>query len=386
MSSSSESIGTHGNSPAVVTSDAGTPFSHTVRTTFSSTLRLLTFGILLAGLSAGCEAGQDGPAGPKPLDRGTFYVEIQETLEGEKCEPNISQILITKKMLLHGFRRVTERDKARYSITGKLNCTFHKQLTFDFQETSQHLEWQYRAAAEVSVRDEELTKKLKAEGKDPDVESSVAFVDIPELINGRIEKESAKKDIRRYAGTILADRIVGETFLTDVPVQELIRALGNTLEERTFNKVQAELVALGGRAVPYLLTGMVDERPVVLPGEYSGLEEWNKKELKFYHIADAALVEIFERESGIRLDSSEDYIKRVNIAWLWLWEDIQGIPKDFRTRPGDRANTVPAATGQTPEAKSKPEATPKSGTIPAGGEPSKKPASESKPASQPKGG
>lgn len=317
---------------------------------FPALVTCLLCGLFVTAAVVGCESERGANASPKlePLDRGTVYISIEETLEGEKCDPNISQILITKKMLHHGFDLVDTKEKARYVVEGKLVCTFHKQLTFDFQETSQHLEWQYRAEAEITVRDQKKAKELAEQGKDSDSEEALAFVDIPELINGRIDKEAAKKDIRRYAGTILADRIMDDTFLANEDVIGLVRALGNPLEKRTFNQIHEALVKRGAEAVPYLLGAMIDERPVVLEGTYPGLEEYNKDKLLYIHIADMALCDIFDRASGIKLDSSEEYLKRVFIAWLWEWEDVQKIDERFRTRPGDRATAVPAAVGKTP--------------------------------------
>lgn len=315
---------------------------------FPALATCLLCGLFVTAAVVGCDpSGAKAPT-LEPLDRGTVYISIEETLDGEKCDPNISQVLITKKLLLHGFDLVDSKEKARYVIDGKLVCTFHKQLTFDFQDTSQHLEWQYRAEAEVTVRDQKKAKELAEQGKDPDSEEALAFVDIPELINGRIEKDSAKKDIRRYAGTILADRIVNETFLANKEVIELIRALGNPLEKRTFNQIHEALVKRGTESVPYLLAAMIDDRPVVLEGTYPGLEDYNKDKLLYIHIADLALCDILNVASGIELDSTEEYLKRVYVGMLWDWEDIQKIDHKFRTRPGDRATAVPAAVGKTP--------------------------------------
>ncbi|MEM7263789.1 MAG: hypothetical protein AAF488_17505 [Planctomycetota bacterium] len=304
---------------------------------------LLAALVVTSAVTMGC-TGQDGAqAGAKAsgsknkLDRGTFYVSIEETLEGEKVDGNIANVLFTKQMLLHGFQLVGDAAKAQYKIVGKIEYAYHKQVTFDYGGTSQHLEHQYKALAEITLTDTKAPK---------DSDKGEEFFDVPEpgMINGRTEKDDAKRDIRRYAATKLSKRIVQGKLLAQEHLKKLEFALGDPFETRTFNQVVESYVKAGREAVPYLLGLVLDDRPVKLKGSYPGLTEENKSDLAYFHIADLALRDILNRDSALALDSSEEYYKRVITGWFWAWEEEQGIPKKFQTLPDHKKKKVPAPT------------------------------------------
>ncbi len=287
---------------------------------------------------AGVSPGKSVPkVTPKVLDRGTFYVEVKEVMDGESTTDHIAEFLFIKQMLLHGFTPVSTPEQARYTIKGEIECKYHKQVTFDFGGQSQHLEHQYKAFAQVT-----LTDNKAEEGS----EESEEYFDVPEpgMINGRTEKDDAKRDIRRYAATKLSERLVAGKMLLNAEVKQLEYALGDPFEERTFNDVIGSYVEIGHRAVPYLLSLILDDRPVKLKGDYPGLTGETAQELRYYHIADRALGDILLRDSALQLDSSEDYYKKVITGWFWAWEDEQGIPKEYQTSPKLREKTVPAPT------------------------------------------
>ncbi|MEE8143091.1 MAG: hypothetical protein V3T77_08325 [Planctomycetota bacterium] len=304
---------------------------------------LLVFLFVIPFFTMTCTVADSSPPF-RPLDRGTFSISIVEVMEGHVTEQNIAQQLITRLMIQHGFHLAKKPEEARYRIEGTLDCTFHKKLNFEYEEQKVHLEHQYKADFRCILSDRgEDPDRRKGEGTAKPV---VEEFHIPELINGRIDQRDAKRDIRRRAGTIMAQRLVSERLLGEPKIKGLIDALGDAYDPRTFNQVVEELTARGAEAIPYLLDTLRDERPVRLSGEYPDLKEWNKDSLRYYHIADLALSEILGRTSGLAIDSSEEYRLRVSLAWTWAWEDLQGIPQVHRTQPERRKRTVPATAAQ----------------------------------------
>ena len=306
---------------------------------------LLIPGFLLA---TGCALlwscmGDPGVAAPKGrIERGTFHVSIQERLEDRKTQEltptdvNVAEVLITRKLVHHGFKLVDDPAKARYLIQGQLDANFHKELNFEFEGQKTLLEHQYKVVFSCSVKD---TQK-------PD--AAPERFDIPEMINGRNKDIDARLDIRRRPATIVAQRMVQGKTLGRKGILESMRQLGYVQSEKTFNDVMKELVAHGHDAVPYMIEMLYDERPVRLPGEFPGLEEWNKDSLRYYHIADRVLTEILNRDSAVALDSSDIYMRKVRVGWTWVWEEEQGIPKEFREREEDRKSSVKAGTEPDP--------------------------------------
>ncbi|MCA8959032.1 MAG: hypothetical protein KDC38_00905 [Planctomycetes bacterium] len=297
--------------------------------------------LLVASLAVlGCTDanGRAAAGATPPLERGKFYIELTENLEGRVPEDEIAEFLITKQLLLHGFHRVDKKEEARFVITGSLEYTYHKELTFDYGGTSQHLEHQFKALAELTLTDTQAAA---------DSELRDEWFDFPEpgLINGRTDRKDARRDIRRLAATKLSERIVNGKILQNKACRDLEYALGDPFSDRTFNDVISSYVKLGRPAVPYLLMLLLDDRPVRLSGEYPGSKKEGAEPVLYYHIADKALGEILMRESGLDLESTETYLKRVITGWYWAWEDAQGIPKEFRTLPEKRADKVPAPVG-----------------------------------------
>ena len=82
---------------------------------------------VLVGVSCTSEAHSSG-AEPKPLKRGTFFVAIEEKLDGEKPADEIAAHLIKMRMLLHGFQLAPDAASARYLIDGTIDYEFHQEL------------------------------------------------------------------------------------------------------------------------------------------------------------------------------------------------------------------------------------------------------------------
>lgn len=309
-------------------------------------LRALLLVTLLAGVACSAVAcvRTDARAVDKAIDRGTFFVDITETmqekdaLEAVPTDRNIAQELITRKMLLHGFHLVDSKEKARYVVEGTLKCKWNQLLTFKFREREEILEYQYEAEFLCSLTD----TTVKDDGDDPAKSMRVERVDIPFQKNGRQKDELAKIDIRRLVGTTVAEKVVGGRLLGNKDFAKLRDALGDIYEERTFNQVVTEMAGMGYASIPYLLDMLTDDRPVKISGTYTDLEDWNKDSFRYFHIADLALEEQLQRHSGLALDSSEDYRLRVRLAWTWAWEDLQKIPDKYREDASKRKGSVKA--------------------------------------------
>ena len=140
----------------------------------------------------------------KPFDRGTFFVDVTETmqekdsLEAVPTERNIAKELITRKLLLHGLHVAESKEKARYVIAGALKCKWNQLLTFKFQEREEILEYQYEAEFLCSITDTTVSAET---GGDPSKSMRLERVDIPFQKNGRMKDNLAKIDIRRLLGT-----------------------------------------------------------------------------------------------------------------------------------------------------------------------------------------
>ncbi|MEC9476875.1 MAG: hypothetical protein VX764_07565 [Planctomycetota bacterium] len=278
----------------------------------------------------------DAPKEPAPtnqvqaLMRGTAHVEVNEMLDGAATDFNITQLLLQRSLSMHGFQLVN-RDQADYVIEGTMTCDYFQDLTFDFQGQEQHLEHQYHG---------KFAGHLISKSSGGEVVQDLSF---PEpLMNGRTQMELAQRDIRRRSATIVAENLLRGEILGDPEVRGLLDALTDPLDGRFYNQIQDELVQFGARAVPHLLEALRDERDVSLEGTYPGFPELVKGELKVYHIADLALRDLLDRDSGLDPLSSEEYLLRIRTGWQWLWEDFQKIPDELRVKTEQRANKTPA--------------------------------------------
>ncbi|MFQ5653226.1 MAG: hypothetical protein ACE5GW_00670 [Planctomycetota bacterium] len=309
-------------------------------------LALAPLLLLLLG-ARGCES--ERPEAPrKPLDRGTFFVAITETLEGEPTEVNIAEHLITRTLLGHGLTPAPRRENARYLLEGTLTCAYHKELTFEFGDMKQLLEHQYKALFECSLTDTRPGAAAgESSGEHTSGEPDVEVLDFPEpLINGRTDRKLARRDIRRRAATNICERMMNGRLLGRPEIKGLLDALGDPLDPRTFNDIAGRLAAIGIPAVPYLLDALRDDRPVRMKGDYAGLEERNLDAMRYYHVADLALGEILRRSSGLAIDSTEEMHLRVITGWTWAWEDLEGIPEVYRVYPEQRKSSVPAPVAE----------------------------------------
>lgn len=303
-------------------------------------LRILVLGILVlggAGLLTSCVKPSGGGGGPA-LERGTFYVSIEETLEGQATDPNIAELLVVRRLIQHGFQQASSEADARFVITGKVTCTYLQETRFEFEGQGVTLEHQFEGQLDCKLVD----KKTPAPSGSEDRFRTERFSFPEPLVNGRNRIEDAERDIRRRVATILSSNIAGGEILGRPEIKGLIDALGDQYETRTFNQILEKLVEHRVDAIPYLLETLSDERPVRLSGEYPGLEDWNKDSLRYYHIADKGLEEIFQQFSGMNLEAGEDELIAIQLAWTWAWEDLQRIPEEFRTKPNARENTVKA--------------------------------------------
>ena len=264
------------------------------------------------------------------LRRGKVKVVLTESIDGNETEINIIDLILKRSMSQHGFV-IVDQDYD-YLLQGSLSCEYYQALTFDFGESSQHLEHQYHGKF-TGVLEDSSGKLLQ----------DLSF---PEpLMNGRTDNLLAQRDIRRRASTLIASNVVSGQVLGNTEVLGLLDSMTDTLDSRTYNEVVGELVVIGTPAVPYLLDALRDERPVQLAGTYPGFEDLEKDELKIYHVADLALRDILDRDSFLDPGSADDYLHRTRIAWQWEWEDIQRIPENLRIVPEKRQNTVPATKG-----------------------------------------
>jgi len=289
---------------------------------------LLSVCAVLLVFLPGCE--RSAPA-PVRLDRGTIHVGIAETLDGVPTDTNIAQLLITRTLLHHGFH-LAPASEARYRVEGRLTCTYHKELKMTLGEVEQLLEHQWLAEFALTVTDR------GPEGKGPEDVESFSF---PEpMRNGRTDPELARRDIRRRAATDMAKTIGRGRIIGDAEVRQLLDALQDPYDPRGFDEIERDIVALGARAVPYLLEALLDTRPVRMVGSYPDLEKFDPEDLKVYHLADRMLSDLLSRHAALDLLSTETRRLQVITGWTWAWEDEQGIPDEYRIEREARGTQV----------------------------------------------
>ena len=275
----------------------------------------------------------------KTLRRGSIWVEITETLDDQPTSLNIAQVLLSRSLAYHGFEVVpgAEKEKARYHLTGELDCDFHHLLTFEMAGNVRELEHQWKAEFELTL----LDRGASLSSADDDRTEVLSF---PEpMINGRSDPKDAEKDIRRKASTDMARRLSRGKILGVPEVAQLIDAWTDPFEPRTFNDVQVELISYGYAAVPYLLEALTDKRKVEGEGRYPGLADFNREELKLYHLADETLAEILNKQPVLDLLSTEKLRIRVVTGWSWHWEDTIDVPVELRTDVSKRKTKTPAS-------------------------------------------
>ena len=267
------------------------------------------------------------------LDRGTVFIDIDETMDGEESDVNIAELLVGRSFLHHGFHFAPE-ETARYRVTGTLTCTYHQDLTIELAGVEQHLEHQWDSMMHITIEDrgEDLANR-----DDP----TLTVYSFPQpLRNGRIEDAAARRDVRRRAATEMLDMIWLSPEFGTPKIVQAINALTDRFEPRTFNEIMNEIIAYGPTAVPYLLAALSDERPVGPDGTYPGLEEFNRERLMVYHLADVMLGEILLRQPGLDLLATTDRRVKVGVGWTWAWEDAIEIPETYRVRASERATSV----------------------------------------------
>ncbi len=294
---------------------------------------LVLWGAILAATLAGC--GEE--KGPAPaLDRGTIAIVLAETLDGETTQVNIADLLITRSLLQHGYR-LAPKGKARFLVEGTLTCTYFRHTTMTLGGVEQHLQHQWHARFDCTVTDRGEKGKRS---KEPKIES----FSFPEpLMDGRRDPTAAKRDIRRRAATDMAMRLTRGELLGNPEIPQLLDALLDPYEPRTFNEIEEDLVTQGPAAVPYLIQALTDVRTVRPAGVYLDLKEFNKEELKVYHLADHALSAILDRAEGLDLLSTKDRRLNVITAWSWVWEDAIQMPVQYRTEVKRRETSIPDA-------------------------------------------
>ncbi|MHC4935015.1 MAG: hypothetical protein ACYTGJ_02240 [Planctomycetota bacterium] len=289
--------------------------------------------LLLPVLLASCSHPDGEGSGPAlALDRGTVHIEIREMMSGEAPPRNIAQELVGRSFLQHGFR-LASPEEARYLVRGVLDCVYHKELTIELEGVSTTLEHQWDSTFNLEIVDRE-----QGSGGEPVVKT----FSFPEpLRNGRTDDELARRDIRRRAASMMLGMVWRDPELGDPPVAQLISALVDPFEPRTFNELERALVELGPRAVPFLLESLSDTRTVGPEGEYPDLAAFNRDQLKVYHLADRVLAEVLLRYPALDLLSTNDRRFKVIIGWTWAWEDAIGIPDPYRLEPSKRTTRVP---------------------------------------------
>lgn len=299
-------------------------------------LGLLTLSVY--GYGAGCtRAATHGP-----LQRGTVFVQIEETLDGESTDFNISQLLLERRLLHHGFALAPEARSARYLLEGKVEARFYRQHTFDYQGASQHLEYQFEGTAHLTLTD---TQASAGEGEARTEEFQSAA---PEIY-GRTDMDDAKRDIRRKVATDISLQVVSGRLLGDAEARGLLDALADSLEQRSVGTLVNSMVARGSRMMPLLLDALEDDRPVRAPGSIPRVGAEQRDLLRIRHVADLALERITGRYSGLGVTSSEDLELAVKLGWTWHWEDVQRIPASHRVASSKRADALPAPAHGDPE-------------------------------------
>lgn len=262
----------------------------------------------------------------EPLARGTFYVEVAETLDGEATQINYPEAIIARMLTIHGYKRTKKRQSADVVIVGEMQSRFLRTTEFRYKNAAIRLQHQFEASGQV-----EVTRAARDEDEEtPKGESSAPSKVAPKRVeSGGHVREEAETDIRRMYGTELARAITLCPEVGDGAVVRLIEEVRSPDAKRSIESVSKELAALGSRAVPYLVDLLLVEEPCTLTGK-PACDAGRRGKLQVFHVADDALRRIFGTDSPLIFPGTTDLRIDTYRFWSWKWEEIQPLPDAYR--------------------------------------------------------
>lgn len=291
---------------------------------------LLVCGVTIAREPDEPASGAKGEDASKlePLARGTFYVDVAETVDGEETEVNYPEAIIARMLTIHGYKRTKKRDSADIVIVGEMQSRFLRTTEFRYKEAAIRLQHQFEASGRV-----EVTRPRRAEHPDsPKGDTPASSKVAPDRVeSGGHLREEAAIDIRRMYGTELARAITMCTEVGDGAVVRLIEEVRKPGANRPIEAVSKDLAALGSRAVPYLVDLLLVEDPCTLTGKPAcNVDMGRRGKLQVFHVADDALRRIFGSKSPLVFPGTTDLRIDTYRFWSWKWEEIQPLPDAYR--------------------------------------------------------
>lgn len=255
--------------------------------------------VALAAFSWGCTPGEP-PGLAQRYAREPLYFQV----DAEGPAQTVLERLVTMSRLF-GYPPVEERAQAVYVIAGTLEVSARESVVLMEEE----VEHQY--AVNATLRLEDASGALREEFK------------LEEYVLGAADRDRALETAVRAGSQKLGQFVFydGEV-LGDAEVRALCADLLVEPSEPgpLYNDTIEKLVALGYRAVPYLIWKLNDSRTVALPGDLPGLTETDASGVRIYHVANYALERILARRTALAIDSDRAYVRRLRQAWQLEWQ------------------------------------------------------------------
>ncbi len=263
--------------------------------------------LLLCACAAvlGCEratpppAPAAGSAAGALFLRGTLAFDIAVKGEGAAV---VSEL--TKFAKLFGYAVVGKDEQPGYVLRGDISLVEIEPVKFEDHE----IQYKHRLDAKL-----ELVPGAGGAVLEP--------FELPEFTSGAADKERAPKSAVRDGATKLAQFIFYDGAVLGDP--ELRTLCGDlvveNVEGRLYNDVVERLVAIGDRAVPFLIWSMNDSRKVALKGDLPRLEEKNADKVRVHHVANYALERIFGFATAMSVESSASYVRELMVGWQAQW-------------------------------------------------------------------
>jgi len=249
---------------------------------------------------------RSGPGG-RPAEtfvREPILLDIEETLDGEPSDGTFLRRQIAEFCCLYGYPVVKDAAAAPWRLRVRAATASAGTVTV----AGSPIAWKYKTTITVGV--------LGQAGETP-----LEAFEVPDIQREASQAERALRFTRLQATEILGKRVFQEgNVLGNPDVHALLQELQYTTKEgRYFNEIYKEIVDIGLRAVPDLILALSDTRTVVLPGEFEGLTDGNRKEFLMCHFADWCLETILEAESPLTFGSDREHRARVKTAWYREW-------------------------------------------------------------------
>jgi hypothetical protein len=254
-------------------------------------------GAVVLALGIGC---QRPPAPPADLYVGaSMRFDVAAQGDGAAVVAELS-----KYARLFGFPTVEAAESPVLLVTGTLSFVEGQPVTLE----GTVIEHQWVLNADLTL----------ADAKDGTVRERFALQDYK---IGAADRDRARRTALRAGARRLGEAMFYEGAALGQPdVRDLLAdLLIESAEGRLYNEIIERVVAMGLRAVPYLIWKMDDERRVALAGDLPGVTDQNAHRVAVCHVANYALERILGRQTALTVEADSAEVRRHLVGWQKVW-------------------------------------------------------------------